>query len=65
MKWQCFSVRDNTSITFYLVAAKVNDLEMTLWAFKNVQNITDSTIKTFQPKNQHKPSCKSEFPFCC
>ena len=45
--------------------AKVNNLEITLWAFKNVQNITGSTIKTFQLKNQHKPSCKSEFPFYC
>ena len=26
---------------------------------------TGSTIKTFQLKNQYKPSCKSEFPFCC
>ena len=24
-----------------------------------------STIKTFQLKNQHKPSCKSEFLFSC
>ena len=45
--------------------AKVNDLEIALWAFKNVQNFFGSTIKTFQLKNQHKPSCKSEFPFCC
>ena len=43
--------------------AKVNNLEITLWAFKNVQNIPGSTIKIFQLKNQHKPSCKSEFPF--
>ena len=42
---------------------KVNDLEIALWASKNVQNITGSTIKTFQIKNQHKLSCKSEFPF--
>ena len=42
---------------------KVNDLEIALWASKNVQNITGSTIKTFQLKNQYKLSCKSEFPF--
>ena len=41
--------------------AKVNDLEIALWEFKHVQNITGSTIKTFQLKNEHKPSCKSEF----
>ena len=45
--------------------AKVNDLNIALWAFKNVQNITGSTIKTIQLNNQHKPSCKSEFLFCC
>ena len=45
---------------------KVNDLEIALWASKNVQNITGSTIKTFQLKNQYKLSCKSKsnkFPF--
>ena len=42
---------------------KVNDLEIALWASKNVQNITGSTIKTFQLKNRYKLSCKSEFPF--
>ena len=42
---------------------KVNDLEIALWAFENVQNMTGSIIKTFQLKNQHKPSRKSEFPF--
>ena len=45
--------------------AKVNDLEIALWAFKNIQNITGSNIKNFQLKNQHKPSCKFEYPFCC
>ena len=45
--------------------AKVNNLEIALWAFKNVQNITGSIIKTFQLKNQHKFSCRSEFLFCC
>ena len=36
---------------------------MALRAFENVQNITGSTIKTSEPKNQHKPFCKFEFPF--
>ena len=68
MKWQCFFLMSNTSLSLYLMTcktAKVNNLEIALWAFKNVQNITGSTKKTFQHKNQHKPSCKSEFPFCC
>ena len=67
-----FSLMDNTSLSFYLMAckigfnpAKVNDLEIALWAFKNAQNVFGSTIKTFQLKYQHKTSCKSEFPFCC
>ena len=38
-------------------------LEIALWASKIVQTITGSTMKTFQLKNQHNPSCKSEFPF--
>ena len=41
--------------------AKVNDLEIALWAFKNVQNITGSTIKTFLLKKQHKPSLNLNF----
>ena len=45
--------------------AKNNDLEIVLWAFKNVQNFFGTTIKTFQLKNQYKPSRKSEIPFCC
>ena len=49
--------------TIFDYPGKVNDLEIALWASKNVQNITGSTIKTFQIKNQHKLSCKSEFPF--
>ena len=36
---------------------------MAFWAYKNVQIITGSSIETFQLKNQHKPSCKSEFLF--
>ena len=69
LKWQSFSLMDNT---LYLVACKIgfpcksywfSYLEIALWASKNVQTITGSTIKTFQLKNQHKASCKSEFPF--
>ena len=53
MKWQCFSLIDNTSPSLYLMACKigyskprkVNDLEKVLWSFKNVQNITGPTIK--------------------
>ena len=43
--------------------AKVNDLEIALWAFKNVQNFFGSTIKTFQLKNQHKPLVNVNFHF--
>ena len=69
LKWQSFSLMDNT---LYLMVCKMglpcksywfSNFEIVFWASKNVQIITGSTIKTFQLKNQHKPSCKSEFPF--
>ena len=69
LKWRYFSVIDNT---LYLMACKIglpckslwiSDLEIALWASKSVQIITGSTLKTVQLKNQHKPSCKSEFSF--
>ena len=61
MKWHSFSLMDNTSLSFYLMTCKtglpckVNDLEIALWASKNVQNFTGSTTKIFQLNNQHKP----------
>ena len=77
MKWvynwlpkrQSCSLMDDT---LYLTACKIrlsckswwfSDLGIALWASKNFQTITGSAIMTFQLKNQHKPSCKSEFPF--
>ena len=69
MKWQCFSLMDNTSLSLYLMAsrldnaAKVNDLEVALWAFKNVQNINGSTIKTFNSRTSINRLVNLKFHF--
>ena len=62
MKWHSFSLMDNTSLSFYLMTCKtglpckVNDLEIALWASKNVQILLALLQKSFNLITSINPS---------